>query len=74
MGTPVYFGERPPDRPLANFLGTGRNFANREGRFGGSHAGALSRESDTQPTFGMGRPGGSSHFRELCGLKTFSWE
>ena len=73
-GKPIPFGERPPDRPFANELGTGRNFAAREGRVRDSHSGALSKESNTQPTFGLGRPTSPSHFRDLCKMKTFSWE
>ena len=73
-GRPVYFGERPPDRPFAGDLGNGRNYATRDKRLAGGASGSISKESNIQPTFGMSRAVGDTHFRELCGLKTFSWE
>lgn len=60
-GKPVYLGERPANRPMADELGSGRATS------------TLAAAVDGQDTRRR-RQRAPTYFRNLCGLKLFSWE
>jgi len=69
-GTPIPFGERPADRPMAEALGNGLSYASAT-----DHNGGRAKHLDSiGPTFGLVRPSDPTYFRKATGLKLFSWE
>lgn len=60
-GKPIYLGERPEGRPLADQLGTGQAASAHQAAVDGRET---VRKRQQSPTY----------FRSLCGMKTFSWE
>lgn len=60
-GTPIYLGERPADRPLADKLGSGKAASVHQAAVDG-------RETVRR------RQQATDYFRNLCGIKLFSWE
>lgn len=74
-GTPIPFGERPTDRPMADQLGNGRNYAARNDRAKAGFGGTSFKETPPLgPMLGMARPSDPAHFRKATGLRLFSWE
>lgn len=72
QGVPLDWGYRPADRPMAEFLGNGRNFAAVESRT--SEGSVRETFSDEYQTLGMAKPKDPTFYRKATGLKVFSWE
>lgn len=70
-GTPIPFGERPADRPMAHALGNGRNFAAMQEPRG---EGASRERNESYYTFGMLAAKDPTYWRRRVGMKLWSWE